>query len=125
MPLICTDTASYESLQAVKAQVERDQKVLDLLLSVKEVYSYIESLDDMKYVPRLPYLPPLSLLQRRKRAVLDRAVRELFKLTVSCAYFIQEYAQRKSFVGRLALCLVIFVVQETSSSDANDAIYRM
>ena len=39
---------SHMSFKAVRDQVERDQKVLGLLLSVNEVYSYIESLDEVK-----------------------------------------------------------------------------
>jgi len=65
----------------VQAQRGRDQKILGLVLTMEETYSFVASTDE--------------LMNNR---VLQDIVEQILKQTIECGYFIQEYT-RHNFGG--------------------------
>ena len=65
----------------VKAQEIRDLKILDLVRTMENTYSFVVSVDKLKNYP-----------------VLQDIVEQILKQTIECGYFIQGYT-RCSFGG--------------------------
>ena len=65
----------------VQAQQNRDQKILDLVATMEDTYSFVDSMDELK-----------------KNRVLQDVVEQILKQTIECGYFIQEY-MRHNFGG--------------------------
>jgi hypothetical protein len=65
----------------VQAQQKRDQKILGLVTTMEDTYSFVTSMDELK-----------------KNRVLQDIVEQILKQTVECGYFIQQY-MRFSFGG--------------------------
>jgi hypothetical protein len=65
----------------VRAQQDRDQKILDLVTMMEDTYSFVDSMDEL-----------------RKNRVLQNIVEQILKQTIECGYFIQEY-MRHNFTG--------------------------
>ena len=61
--------------QVLKAQLDRDQSICDLVLTMESVYSFVEA---MRSVPD-------------KREILEEVIVKILKQTVECAIFIREY----------------------------------
>ncbi|KIM80170.1 hypothetical protein PILCRDRAFT_9732 [Piloderma croceum F 1598] len=61
-------------LKMVRAQQDRDQKILDLVTKMEDTYSFVDSMDEL-----------------RKNRVLQDIVEQILKQTIKCGYFIQEY----------------------------------
>jgi hypothetical protein len=61
----------------VQAQQERDQRILDLVTTMEDTYSFVASADELK-----------------KNPVLQSVVEQILKQTIECGYFIQEYTRR-------------------------------
>ena len=61
----------------IKAQQVRDQKILDLVTAMEETYSLAISVSELKNEERL-------------QDIINR----IFRQTVECGYFIQEYTRR-------------------------------
>jgi len=66
----------------VQAQRHRDQRILDLVTTMDDTYSFVVSADEMK-----------------KHSDLQDIVKRILKQTIECGYFIQEHA-RRNFGGR-------------------------
>lgn len=60
----------------MKNQLDRDQKIIDLLTSMENVYSFV---DEMQSV-------------RDKNTTLDNVIKLILQQTFECAIFIQEYS---------------------------------
>jgi hypothetical protein len=65
----------------VQAQQNRDQKILDLVTTMEDTYSFVDSMDELK-----------------KNHVLQDIVEQILKQTIECGYFIQGY-MRHNFGG--------------------------
>ena len=65
----------------VKAQQDRNDKILDLVRAMEKTYSFVVSADELKSQP-----------------VLQDIMEEILKQTIECGYFIQGYT-RRSFGG--------------------------
>jgi hypothetical protein len=65
----------------VRAQQNRDRKILDLITTMEDTYSFMDSMDEL-----------------RKNRVLQDIVEQILKQTIECGYFIQEY-MRHNFRG--------------------------
>jgi hypothetical protein len=65
----------------IQAQQNRDRKILDLVKTMKDTYSFVDSMDGLK-----------------KNRVLQDIVEQILKQTIECGYFIQEY-MRHNFEG--------------------------
>jgi hypothetical protein len=65
----------------VKAQEIRDLKILDLVRTMENTYSFVVSADKLKNYP-----------------VLQDIVEQILKQTIECGYFIHGYT-RRSFGG--------------------------
>jgi hypothetical protein len=61
----------------VQAQHARDMKILDLVGTMKNTYSFVVSADELK-----------------KRPLLQDIVKQILKQTIECGYFIQQYMRR-------------------------------
>jgi hypothetical protein len=62
----------------VKNQLDRDLKVIDLMASMENVYSFVDELQSL----------------RDKNKTLDKVIKLILQQTFECAIFIQEYAGR-------------------------------
>jgi hypothetical protein len=58
----------------VRAQQNRDQKIPELVTTMEDTYSFVDSMDEL-----------------RKNRVLQNIVEQVLKQTIECGYFIQEY----------------------------------
>jgi hypothetical protein len=65
----------------VRAQQNRDQKILDLVTTMEDTYSFVDSMDELT-----------------KNRVLQNIVEQILGQTIECGYFIQEY-MRHNFGG--------------------------
>jgi hypothetical protein len=65
----------------VQAQQGRDQKVLALVTTMEDAYSFVVQADELK-----------------ENSVLQDIVAQILKQTIECGYFIQDYT-RHSFGG--------------------------
>jgi hypothetical protein len=74
---------SLRSVQAVKSQQATDNKTLELVQNMVEVYSFVEDVE--------------SLSQKIKR--LENVVTEITKQTLECAIFLREYTGH-GFTGK-------------------------
>jgi hypothetical protein len=61
--------------QIVRNQLDRDQKVIDLLASMENVYSFVDEIQSL----------------RDKNPTLDNVIKLILQQTFECAIFIQEY----------------------------------
>jgi hypothetical protein len=59
-------------------QFDRDQKVIDLMASMEDVYSFVDEIQSL----------------REKNKTLDKVIKLILQQTFECAIFIQEYAGR-------------------------------
>jgi hypothetical protein len=66
----------------VQSQQARDQKILELVASMANTYSFAISADELKKYP-----------------VLQDVLEQILKQTIQCGYFIQEYT-RRNFGGK-------------------------
>ena len=66
----------------VQAQQTRDQKILDLVATMENTYSFVISADELKKYP-----------------VLQDIIEQILKQTIECGYFIQDYT-RRNFGGK-------------------------
>jgi hypothetical protein len=64
-----------------QAQQKRDQKILDLVKTMEDTYSFVDSMDELK-----------------KNCILQDIVEQILKQTIECSHFIQEY-MRHNFGG--------------------------
>lgn len=71
-----------KNTQAIRAQVKRDQKVIDLTTSMVSVYTFVDAIQD---VPQ-------------KIDVLSNTIDSIFKQTIECILFLREYTG-KGFGG--------------------------
>jgi hypothetical protein len=62
----------------VKDQLDRDQKVIDLMTSMENVYSFVDEIQSL----------------RDKNNTLDKIIKLILQQTFECAIFIQEYTGR-------------------------------
>ena len=60
----------------VQVQQNQDQKILDLVVTMEDTYSFVDSMDEL-----------------RKNHVLQDIVEQILKQTIECSYFIHEYMQ--------------------------------
>jgi hypothetical protein len=60
----------------VKAQQVRDQRILNLVTTMEETYSFVVSADELK-----------------QEYDLQDIVKRILKQTIECGYFIQEYVR--------------------------------
>ena len=67
--------------QMVQAQQARDLKILDLVRTMENTYSFVSSADELK-----------------NHTVLQDIAEQILKQTIECGYFIQGY-MRRSFGG--------------------------
>lgn len=67
--------------QMVRAQQTRDQKIVGLVTTMEDTYSFVVSAEELN-----------------SQSVLQDIVEKMLKQTIECGYFIQEYVQR-NFVG--------------------------
>jgi len=58
----------------VQAQQVRDQKILDLVATIEDTYSFVAAVDEL-----------------RENRVLQDVVEQILKQTIECGYFIQQY----------------------------------
>jgi hypothetical protein len=65
----------------VQAQQVRDQKILDLVATIEDTYSFVAAVDEL-----------------RENRVLQDVVEQILKQTIECGYFIQQY-MRHNFGG--------------------------
>jgi hypothetical protein len=65
----------------VQAQQNTDQKILDLVTTMEDIYSFVTSMNELK-----------------KNRVLQDIVEQILKQTIECGYLIQEYI-RHNFGG--------------------------
>lgn len=63
-------------MQIFKNQLDRDQKIVDLMASMADVYSFV---DELKTVPD-------------KINILENVIKSILQHTFECAMFIQEYS---------------------------------
>ena len=66
----------------VQGQQVRDQKILELVASMENTYSFVICADELKKYP-----------------VLQDVLEQILKQTIECGYFIQEYT-RRNFGGK-------------------------
>ena len=76
---LCSQILFFE--QMVRAQQDRDQKILNLVMTMEGTYSFVDSMEEL-----------------RKNHVLQDIVEQILKQTIECGYFIQEY-MRHNFGG--------------------------
>jgi uncharacterized CHY-type Zn-finger protein len=69
----------------VQAQQARDLKIIGLVRTMENTYSFVACADELKDQP-----------------VLQDIVEQILKQTIECGYFIQEYT-RRSFRGTLRI----------------------
>ena len=69
----------------VQGQQVRDQKILELVGSMENTYSFVICADELKKYP-----------------VLQDVLEQILKQTIECGYFIQEYT-RWNFGGKRRL----------------------
>ncbi|KIM89872.1 hypothetical protein PILCRDRAFT_812653 [Piloderma croceum F 1598] len=72
-------------MKMVQAQQARDQRILDLVVTMDTTYSFVVSADELKNQP-----------------VLQDIIKEILKQTIECGYFIREYT-RRSFGERVVV----------------------
>jgi hypothetical protein len=76
-------------IEAIKGQFERDKKLIDLVMTMNEVYSFV---DVIRSIPN-------------KLQLLEDIIAKILQQTVECAIFIREYTGY-GFTGEdLAVCL--------------------
>jgi hypothetical protein len=68
----------HRYVQVVKNQLDRDQKLIDLMTSMENVYSFVDEIESL----------------RDKNNTLDKIIKLILQQTFECAIFIQEYAGR-------------------------------
>ena len=69
----------------IQGQQVRDQKILELVASMENTYSFVIYADELKKYP-----------------VLQDVLEQILKQTIECGYFIQEYT-RRNFGGKWRL----------------------
>ena len=69
----------------VQGQEVRDQKILELVGSMENTYSFVIYADELKKYP-----------------LLQDVLEQILKQTIECGYFIQEYT-RRNFGGKWRL----------------------
>ena len=69
----------------VQDQQARDQKILELVASMDNTYSFVICADELKKYP-----------------ALQDVLEQILKQTIECGYFIQEYT-RRNFGGKWRL----------------------
>jgi hypothetical protein len=77
----------------VKSQLERDAKVIGLVKTMKDVYSFVEASDSFK----------------QKVQLLEETIEKILKQTVECAIFIREYTGH-GFGGELIMYARIYII---------------
>ena len=66
----------------IQGQQVRDRKILELVASMENTYSFVIYADELKKYP-----------------VLQDVLEQILKQTIECGYFIQEYT-RRNFGGK-------------------------
>ena len=81
--LTSTFTLTHEPTQAIQGQLERDQRLVDLVTTMENVYSFV---DVVQSIPG-------------KLQLLEDIITKILQQTVECAIFIREYTGH-GFIGK-------------------------
>ena len=72
----CAPKSRYnEYFQVVKGQLDRDARLVGLVKTMEDVYSFVDATESF----------------RNKVKVLEKTISKILKQTVECAIFIREY----------------------------------
>jgi hypothetical protein len=91
----------------VKGQPERDAKVIGLVKTMEDVYSFVEASDSFKL----------------KVQLLEETVKKILKQTVECTIFIREYTCH-GFGGEFMTHAPILTISNISTRPTCEADFR-
>jgi hypothetical protein len=91
----------------VKSQLERDAKVIGLVKTMEDVYSFVEASDSFK----------------QKVQLLEETIEKILKQTVECAIFIREYTGH-GFGGELIMYARISIIVDIFTRPSREADVR-
>jgi hypothetical protein len=91
----------------VKGQLDRDAKLVGLVKTMEDVYSFVEASDSFK----------------QKVQLLEETIEKILKQTVECAIFIREYTGH-GFGGELITYARISMIINISTRPTREADVR-
>ena len=91
----------------VKGQLNRDAKLVGLVKTMEDVYSFVEASNSFK----------------QKVQLLEETIEKILKQTVECAIFIREYTGH-GFGGELIIYVRTFIIINISTRPTREADVR-